>query len=58
MEILYTVNEVAKQFGVTRTTIYKWMADGSLPYVMVGQRRRIPEWALKAFIRPAAEGKK
>jgi len=58
METLYTVNEVAAMFKVTRTTVYQWMSEGRLKFEIVGQRRRIPEWALKAFIRPAAEGKK
>jgi excisionase family DNA binding protein len=53
MEQMYTVNEVAKLLGVTRQAIYKWMAEGLLPYVVIGHRRRVKESALQAFVRPA-----
>ena len=48
----YTINEVRELFGVTRAAVYKWMESGRLPYVIVGDRRRITREALQAFIRP------
>lgn len=53
MDTLYTVNEAARYFKVSRMTIYRWMAAGQLRYVLVGHDRRIRESDLKAFIRPA-----
>ena len=54
MEQFYTVDEVAKALKVTRQSVYRWMQSGQLRYVMVGDRRRISQSALNAFIR---EGK-
>ena len=51
MDEFYTVDEVAKMFKVTRTTVYEWMRSGSLAYVQVGGRRRITSSAIKAFIK-------
>ncbi len=48
----YTINEIRELFGVTRAAVYKWMEAGRLPYVLVGDRRRITREALQAFIRP------
>ena len=55
MEKLYTINEVAARFGVSRPTVYDWMNRGLLPYVYVGLRRRVRESALHAFLRPGNE---
>ncbi len=54
MEEFYTVDEVAKLFKVTRTTVYEWMRTGALAFVQVGGRRRITQSAINAFIK---EGK-
>ncbi len=51
MEEYYTVDEVAKALKVTRQTVYDWMRSGRLTYVIVGERRRIPQSALNTFIR-------
>ncbi len=48
----YTINDVARLFDVTRTTVYDWMNTGKLPYVIIGGRRRVTREALQAFIRP------
>ena len=50
-EEYYTIEEVAERLKVTRAAVYKWMRSGRLPYVLVGDRRRITSSALKAFIR-------
>ncbi len=51
MEDYYTIEEVAQKLRVTRTTVYRWMQSGALRYVMAGERRRIPQSALDAFLR-------
>ncbi len=51
MEDYYTIEEVAKKLRVTRTTVYRWMQSGALRYVMAGERRRIAQSALDAFLR-------
>jgi excisionase family DNA binding protein len=50
-EKFYTLNQVAEMLGVHRTTLYDWMNAGKLAYVQVGERRRIAQSALAAFIR-------
>jgi excisionase family DNA binding protein len=51
MERLYTVNDVAEMFGVTRAAVYIWMRKGKLGYVVVGEHRRVPQSALDAFVK-------
>lgn len=50
MDELLFVDEVAQRLRVTRKTVYDWMRDGRLQYVVVGSRRRITQEALEAFI--------
>ena len=50
-EKFYTIKQVAEMLGVHRTTLYDWMNSGKLAYVQVGERRRISQSALTAFIR-------
>ncbi len=50
-EKLYTVNEAAARLNVHRATIYEWMRTGKLRFVIVGQRRRIPQSAIDEFIK-------
>jgi excisionase family DNA binding protein len=47
----YTINDLTRLFGVTRTTIYDWMTTGKLPYVIIGARRRVTAEALAEFIK-------
>jgi excisionase family DNA binding protein len=51
MDQLYTIEEAAKLLKVTRMTLYRFMKSGGLRYVLVGDRRRIPQSALDAFIK-------
>ena len=44
------VNEAAAQYGISRSTIYKIMAEGTLRTVKIGGRRLIPRDALEALI--------
>ncbi len=59
-EKFYTIKQVAELFGVHRTTVYDWMNDGRLAFVHVGERRRITQGALDAFLKRGAprEGEK
>ena len=52
-EELLTIKEAAERLKVHRVTLYEWMRSGQLRYVLVGQRRRIPESAIAEFIRTA-----
>lgn len=55
-ENYYTVEEVARRLKVSKGAVYQWMRAGLLGYVIVGTHRRIPESALRAFIRPVPPG--
>lgn len=46
------VPEGADFLGVCRSTIYKYMDSGKLPFVKIGRSRRIPR---KALVELAAE---
>jgi excisionase family DNA binding protein len=47
------INEASALYGISRSTIYKIMAAGTLHTVKIGGRRLIPRDALEALI---AEG--
>jgi excisionase family DNA binding protein len=47
---LYTIEEVARLFEVTKPTVYDWMNRRGLQWVRVGGRRRITRAAIEAFI--------
>jgi excisionase family DNA binding protein len=49
----YQINEAAAAYRLSRSTLYKLMAAGTLRSVKVGGRRLIPVEALEALI---AEG--
>jgi excisionase family DNA binding protein len=49
------INEASALYGISRSTIYKIMAAGTLRTVKIGGRRLIPRDALEALI---AEGGK
>ena len=38
----YSVDEFCEAYGVGRTTTYREMAEGRLPFALVGRRRLIP----------------
>jgi excisionase family DNA binding protein len=43
----YRVNEAAHFLGVSRSTVYELIADGTLPDLKIGGRRILPADALK-----------
>jgi excisionase family DNA binding protein len=50
----YQINEATCAYGLSRSTLYKLMAAGTLRSVKVGGRRLIPVEALEALITGAA----
>jgi len=52
-ETYLTVKEVARRLGVTRQSVYNWIADGRLKAVRVGGTAvRIAESSLSELIQP------
>ena len=51
-EEYYTPEEVAQHFKVKKPTVYKWMREGKLAYVIIGSDRRITGTALREFVKP------
>lgn len=47
---LLTINEVASYLKVHRDTVGKLMTTGMLPYVLVGQRRRVRQSDVLAYV--------
>ena len=46
---VFSIDEVAQQFNVTRPTVYTWIGKGLLTSFRVGGRRRVTEKALERF---------
>jgi excisionase family DNA binding protein len=46
----YSVNRCAAILDVSRSTIFRWIRDGRLEAVRIGDRTRIEASALDAFI--------
>lgn len=45
-----SIAEARKFLGnASRSAMYQWMSDGSLPFVNLGRRRAIPRVALRRF---------
>jgi excisionase family DNA binding protein len=49
-KILLTVSEAAIMMGLGRTCIYRLVMQGELPSLKIGRNRRVPLWALHAFV--------
>ena len=47
---LYTIQEVADLFEVTKPTVYDWMNNRGLRWVQLGARRRISRAELERFV--------
>ncbi len=48
-----TVAEVAALMRVSRMTVYRLIHDGRLPAVQVGRSMRVPEQAVRDYLRDA-----
>jgi excisionase family DNA binding protein len=46
----YRINEAAKQVGISRATIYRWIATGKLKTVKVGGIRLVSAKAIHVLI--------
>jgi excisionase family DNA binding protein len=46
----YHVDDAAKAYGLSRTTLYKLMAEGRLQSVLVGRRRLILRDSLESLL--------
>lgn len=52
----YTVKQIAEHFKVSRQAVYDWISSGRLGAIKLGERVRIPESALRAFIQVVQPG--
>ena len=48
--MLYNARDVAQRLGVARSTVWRLMDSGELPYVRFGRNRRVEARALLRFI--------
>lgn len=51
--LLLTVTEVAKNFRVSKMTVYRLIEHGQLPAARIGRSLRIPEQAVRAYLEQA-----
>jgi excisionase family DNA binding protein len=49
----FTVNQAAHFTGVSKSTIYELINDGTLPDLKIGGRRIVPRSALDKLFQPA-----
>lgn len=47
---VYSLNDLAKFFGVTTRTIYNWKDEGRLPLTIVGSKSYMTEEQLQEFL--------
>jgi excisionase family DNA binding protein len=47
---LLTIEQAEQFTGLGRSTLYKYMDGGTLPYAKIGRARRIPKHALIEFV--------
>lgn len=50
VRIAYSVAEIARMVGLSRSTLYTEMGSGRLGYIKVGARRLITESAVDAYL--------
>lgn len=48
--ILWSVQQTTERTSLSRSTLYRLMESGQLPYVKVGTRRLVPDSALRGLI--------
>ena len=46
----YDLPEVATRLGVSRTSIYRWAKDGTIPTIRLGRRLLVPRAALEELL--------
>ena len=47
---MYSLDDLAKMFKVTKRTIYNWKEDGRLPCVIIGSKTYVTEDQLQKFL--------
>ena len=47
---VYSLNELAEFFGVTKRTIYNWKDNGRLPLTIIGSKSYMTEAQLQEFL--------
>lgn len=52
----FTVKEISEHFRVSRQAVYEWINTGKLRAIKLGERVRIPDSALRAFIQEVKPG--
>ena len=50
MEKLFTIQETAEYFSVSKATIFKWLREGLLKSTKIGGSTRITETAINEFV--------
>ena len=50
------VKEISDHFHVSRQAVYDWIKEGKLRAIRLGERVRVPDSALKAFIQDIKPG--
>lgn len=48
---VYTLDEVAKFFSVTKRTIYNWKDEGRLPFTAIGSKTYVTSAQLAEFLK-------
>jgi excisionase family DNA binding protein len=49
-QVLVTAEEAARRLALSRATVFRLLADGSLRSITVGRARRVPVAALVEFV--------
>jgi excisionase family DNA binding protein len=52
--LAYRIDEAAKIIGVSRTTLYKLIAEGKLKTIRIGSDRRVPAMELERLSKKGA----
>lgn len=52
LPVLYTPQEVAALWKVTRRTVYEWIKAGRIKAFRIGDTVRVPEAEMLAFLKP------
>ena len=49
----FDLPEIAARLGVSRTSIYRWANNGTLPTIRLGRRLLVPRAALEELLTPS-----
>src|SRR5215216_3622253 len=54
-EVLYSLSETARMFGVSERTLHRWMREGQLPVYRLGRQLRFRKSDIEAFLEERRE---